>query len=311
MLLNWACHAERLGLRFLLLAMDAEIADAAAGPYRAQLPHVFLGEHAPEGFRGRAIDPHTHNAWRNGQFNAVSAYKLAAVARVLHHGFSVLFSDVDAVLLSDPVEALFGPPGGMLVRGSATTAAGGGGGEAAERRAAARSTGAGVLHPLADFAFQQNVCGWAPGRPWTETKRGEGNTGFYFMRPTRAVLGFMAAAVVRCGAYPALDDQTNLFDEFAANWLAKGRATLCTAAESDALPIHAFAWPDDGAPEARNSAAAVTSGGSSGGIHGSSSGGDGGGVLRTCPLPRLPFASGFAHRSPALWKQVGWLASAY
>ena len=89
MLLNWACHARGLGLKFVLLAMDHELFEAATGPrYRWLLPHCFIGAASPEGFRG-TIDPHTHNAWRNGQFNVVSLYKVAAVTRVLNHGYSV------------------------------------------------------------------------------------------------------------------------------------------------------------------------------------------------------------------------------
>ena len=65
------------------------MAAAAEGPYKRLIPSVFLGERPPEGLRAGKIDPNTHNAWRRGQFNAVSFYKLGAVRRVLRHGYQV------------------------------------------------------------------------------------------------------------------------------------------------------------------------------------------------------------------------------
>lgn len=91
-----------------------------------------------------------------------------------------------------------------------------------------------------------------------------------------------------CARFPKLDDQTNLFDELRENWLgtpgrSKGRgagaqrprAVQCIGGESDAHPIGgAYAWPLAAA----------------------------GRPMRTCPLPRLPFATGFAHRDLATWR---------
>jgi hypothetical protein len=179
-LLNWACHADRLGLNFLLLAMDAELAAAARGPWAHLIPAIYFSPAAPTGFTGKAIDPHVHNVWRNGQFNAVSVYKLAAVARVLARGYKVLFSDIDVVFFTDPVPALFpwhdsatAPAAGLesssLLSSSVSISS------------LSRYTAAGVLLPLADFAYQQNVCGWAPGKGWPTTGH-KGEVKKYFQR---------------------------------------------------------------------------------------------------------------------------------
>jgi hypothetical protein len=108
-----------------------------------------------------------------------------------------------------------------------------------------------------------------------------------------------------CARFPKLDDQTNLFDELRENWLssssAKGRgmgvksprAVQCSGGESDAHPIGgAYSWPV---------AAAGSRSGSNRGREDEDSDGAGS-PLRTCPLPRLPFATGFAHRDVATWR---------
>jgi len=154
-LLNWACHANRLGLNFLLLAMDAELAAAARGPWAHLIPATYYSPTVPAGFTGRAINPRVHNVWRNGQFNAVSFYKLAAVARVLERGYRVVFSDIDVVFFNDPMPNLF--PTQDTFGGSDNAAT------------SSSYTKAGVLLPLADFTYQQNVCGWTPGKGWPTT----------------------------------------------------------------------------------------------------------------------------------------------
>ena len=68
---------------------------------------------------------------------------MAAVRSVLSLGYNVIFSDVDNILLTDPIAALLPLP-----------------------RPPDASSGpippdAGVVHPLADLNFQANSCGAA------------------------------------------------------------------------------------------------------------------------------------------------------
>ena len=130
------------------------------------------------------------------------------------------------------------------------------------------------------------------------------------------------AADSRCAKYPKLDDQTNLFDELRENWLggssssssssrhvkrsqrsrsvfssptssSSHTAMPCHGSESEDHPISgAFTWPTPSSSETGSS-----SSGSS--THLGTTDDDG--VLRVCPLPRLPFATGFAHRDLATW----------
>lgn len=262
LLLNWACGAERLGLNFVLLPMDAELAAAARGLYAKLFPAVYFSPMPPAGYQGGAIRPDTQSGWRKGQFNEVSYYKLAAVAAILRRGYRVVFSDVDVVFLTDPMPTLF-----PLNR-------------------SALSSPAGVLLPLADFAYQQNEGAWDPtsAKGWGSPRPKEGNSGFYVMASTRATRLFLAAALARCIANPGQDDQANLFNELLYSSLAEGRAVHCVGGESAARPVFgAYAWNASSglAPSLSSDAAARAS------------------SFSACPLPMLPFASGFAHQGEA------------
>jgi len=69
-------------------------------------------------------------------------------------------------------------------------------------------------------------------------------------------------------------------------------AVQCQGSESEAHPISgAFSWP----PSSSSSASSSQSASSDYRIATDD------GVLRVCPLPRLPFATGFAHRDPPTW----------
>ena len=195
---------------------DMAWADALAsrGVARKLLPLVYWNnDEVPPAIRrtgGGAVDPARSAVWRNGQFNLISMYKLALIEQVLSHGYNTLFSDVDIVLLSSPVDAFF-PPNG-------------------------EPSPSGVLQPLADFSYQQNICGccrWnatkvgrhgslssAPSsssssispsqRPWIT--KAEGNTGLFFLRSNAPALRFIGGALKRCAAHRELDDQTNMFN---------------------------------------------------------------------------------------------------
>jgi hypothetical protein len=172
-LMNWACHANRLGLKFLLIAMDNQLASESTLPYfRSQIPHVYHGSPLTWKNGAKQIDPNVHNAWRNGQFNLVSLYKLASVRDAISMGYNVFFSDVDIVLLHDPVPAFF-PPCSTTLKRSAY----------------------GVIQPLPDFAYQQNIGGWWKDSQWV--KRDEGNTGMYFMKNSKSILAFLDAVLKR------------------------------------------------------------------------------------------------------------------
>lgn len=62
----------------MLLAMDKEVAAAAAGPYKHMIPSSIYA--VPSEMKGKkAVDPHVHNAFRKGQFNTVATKLLGNV----------------------------------------------------------------------------------------------------------------------------------------------------------------------------------------------------------------------------------------
>jgi len=262
-LLNWACHAERLGLNFVLLPMDAELAAAARASYAQLFPAVYFSHTPPPGYQGGSIQPNTQSGWRRGQFNEVSYYKLAAVAAILNKGYRVVFSDVDIVFVSDPMPTLFPfKPGAP--------------------------SPAGVLFPLADFAYQQNEGLWDPSsrKGWGSPRPKEGNSGFYVMSSTRATKLFLATALARCISNPGQDDQANLFNELLYSSIVESRAVHCVGGESNVLPVFgAYVWNHSGLMGASSSSSAVTSAWVP--------------YFCACPLPMLTFASGFAHQGKA------------
>ena len=138
-------------------------------------------------------------------------------------GYDVLFSDIDVVLLSDPVPAFFPDPG--------------------------KYSHVNLVQPRADYLHQQNICGWHPGK-WSKTNDGEGNTGLYFMRSSNVTINFIDAALRRCQDHPELDDQTALFDELRL-WRSQQRVVTCTGKKDDKVSINAFAWPEKLQPSVR------------------------------------------------------------
>jgi hypothetical protein len=267
LLLNWACHAERLGLNFVLLPMDAELAAAARGSYAQLFPAIYFSHTPPAGYQGGSIRPNTQSGWRRGQFNEVSYYKLAAVAAILNKGYRVVFSDVDIVFVTDPMPALF-----PFKRGAPSDA--------------------GVLLPLADFAYQQNEGTWDPTsvKGWGSPRPKEGNSGFYVMASSRATRLFLATALARCIANPGQDDQANLFNELLYSSLVESRAVHCVGGESNEYPVfNAYMWNHSGLTHSSSSLSLSLSTNASAWVP----------YFSACPLPMLSFASGFAHQGKA------------
>uniref|UniRef100_A0A7S0FFA7 Nucleotide-diphospho-sugar transferase domain-containing protein n=1 Tax=Pyrodinium bahamense TaxID=73915 RepID=A0A7S0FFA7_9DINO len=85
---NWRCHADRLGLDYIVIALDPQLAEET-GPERTLLVQ---GTYFPEA-----------QTFRHGQFNAMSCLKLQIVKDILKDtGFDVVFSDPDNVFRQDP-----------------------------------------------------------------------------------------------------------------------------------------------------------------------------------------------------------------
>lgn len=87
-LFNFKCFTDRLGMKFLTIAMDA----AAHGYLTNSSLISYLMD---TGITGSA-------EFRDKQFNLITARKKEAVRAILAMGYDVLFSDTDVSLMRDP-----------------------------------------------------------------------------------------------------------------------------------------------------------------------------------------------------------------
>lgn len=171
-LLNWRCVAEKLGLKFLLVAMDADIA-AWFAKHAPKVP-LYLqrsplkGKEATGAFR-----------WGQGEFNDVTMFKLRAVRDVLALGFDVILTDVDVVLFHGFLPALL---------------------HASEHTDLA----------VQQNKCAQADSSWKPGSPVTSAD--EGNTGFYLMRTNPTTIRFVTTVISTWEHERRFDDQTTLFN---------------------------------------------------------------------------------------------------
>jgi hypothetical protein len=92
---NFKCFADRLGMKFLVMAMDAQAYDYITKNTTMD-SYLMLGGAVGE-VTGSATD------FRTKQFNLITAKKKEAVHDILQLGFDVLFSDTDVAMIRDPL----------------------------------------------------------------------------------------------------------------------------------------------------------------------------------------------------------------
>lgn len=91
---NFKCFADRLDIRFLVLAMDIRLKN-----YLAE--HTNMVSYL---LRAGAVGNVTSNAssWQSMDYYTVVNKKTEAVYTVLSHGFDLLFAEVDIAIVRDP-----------------------------------------------------------------------------------------------------------------------------------------------------------------------------------------------------------------
>ena len=96
-LLNFRCFADRLGLKFLVIALD-------------ERSYLYLTKHTDMNVYYMALgsDAITSDSttFRSKQFNLITARKMEAVHDILTLGYDVIFSDTDVAILKDPTPYL-------------------------------------------------------------------------------------------------------------------------------------------------------------------------------------------------------------
>ena len=99
MLANWMCHADRLGLRYLVGLVDSEVEVWMKRHYPDVHTHLLLND--TDGKRMK--EDTSYMSWE--MLRIVWSCHLL-VLHLLARGLSVLYMDVDVVLLADPVAAV-------------------------------------------------------------------------------------------------------------------------------------------------------------------------------------------------------------
>ena len=92
---NFKCFADRLGMKFLVMAMDAQAHNYITK--NTTMNSFLMGGGAVGEVTGSATD------FRTKQFNLITAKKKEAVHDILQLGYDVLFSDTDVAMIRDPL----------------------------------------------------------------------------------------------------------------------------------------------------------------------------------------------------------------
>lgn len=92
---NFKCFADRLGMKFLIMAMDKQ-AHHYITTNTTMHSYLMVG-----GAVGEVTGSSTE--FRSKQFNLITARKKEAVHDILQLGYDVLFSDTDVAMIRDPI----------------------------------------------------------------------------------------------------------------------------------------------------------------------------------------------------------------
>ncbi len=93
---NFKCFADRLGMKFLVIAMDHK-AHQHLSINTSMVSYEMSSDAAGQSVTGESQE------FRSKQFNLITARKKEAVHDILSLGFDVLFSDTDVAMIRDPL----------------------------------------------------------------------------------------------------------------------------------------------------------------------------------------------------------------
>ena len=98
---NFKCFADRLGLKFLVIALDERSYIHLTKHTDMNVYYMALGS-------DKSSDAITSDSttFRSKQFNLITARKKEAVHDILSLGYDVIFSDTDVAILKDPTPYL-------------------------------------------------------------------------------------------------------------------------------------------------------------------------------------------------------------
>lgn len=97
---NFKCFADRIGLKFLVVALDAKVYQHLKKHTNMHTYYMASGSDNTTKVTGDST------TFRSKQFNLITARKKEAVHDILALGYDVLFSDTDVAILRDPMPYL-------------------------------------------------------------------------------------------------------------------------------------------------------------------------------------------------------------
>jgi len=95
---NFKCFMDRLGMKFLVVALDRKTHDYLR--LNTTMESIYMNTASAAGISEESA------SFRSAQFNLITARKKEAVHDVLTLGYDVLFSDTDVALIRDPFKYL-------------------------------------------------------------------------------------------------------------------------------------------------------------------------------------------------------------
>ena len=98
---NFKCFCDRIGLKFLVIALDEK-----SHHYLSRNTDIYYYHMVNDGGSTGPIIDHHSAEFRSDQFNLIVARKKEAVHDILLLGYDVLFSDTDVAIIRDPMPYL-------------------------------------------------------------------------------------------------------------------------------------------------------------------------------------------------------------
>ena len=175
---NFKCFIDRIGFKAIVIAMDRSTYDFIEAQKYTNLFAYLIDDDTKT---VQSSNSSTRNAlrgvireqaadFRSSQFNLISNKKIEGVYNVLKEGYNAIFIDPDVVMLRDPTPYLF--------------------------------------WNNVDYVHSLNwICPHSNKWDFYKTDE-EGNTGFYFIRSTRAAKTLLLLTLKSAVKHPNLDDQS-------------------------------------------------------------------------------------------------------
>lgn len=166
---NFKCFADRLDLKFFVIAVDINAHNAALNISASSSNIVSYFMNATE-LHGVTKGIEDAAYFREDNFNVISVMKLECVLAIMQLGYNVVFIDSDVAIVRDPIPYM--------------------------------------IYEGLDYVYSINVfCPQCYSWDFYKSPF-EGNTGVYYIRSTKATMHFYQQVLTQAPKQPDLDDQT-------------------------------------------------------------------------------------------------------